>query len=201
MPSASTSGKDEGLRVRATLEPDAGEGPDRAVRAVAADDVARADAIQTAAAVPQRRDNLVGPGHELDQLDATFDGHVLASEVVPENALGFGLGKEQQVRVGRVGETEIEQGHSHVAAASVQAQPHRSIAVLDQGAGNSQPREYLERAGLDAQRPRLVHAVESPVDHAGPDAMRGQLAGQRQSRRSGTHHKDVDRLPAHGLTL
>ena len=127
---------------------------------------------------------MVGSLVEVGQLDAALDGDALAGQVVVEDRLGRGLRQEQQERVRGVVEAHVEQRHLDGAPAGVQLQPHGRVAPLDQRVGQAEAGQHLERAGLDGQRPRLVHPVEQTVDDADAGAA-GLAAGRPASARWG----------------
>ena len=61
-----------------------------------------------------------------------------------------------------------------------------------------QPAQDLQGARLDAQRARLVHPVQLPVDDANGRPERPQLGGQGEAGRSGADDQDVERVAGGG---
>jgi hypothetical protein len=104
---------------------------------------------------------------QLGQLDTALETDAGSGEVVAEDAFGFGLGQEQQVRVGGVGQAEVEQGHRHLAATGVQAQLHGPVAAFDELVGDAESGENFQRARLDGQGSGLVDPVVGAVDERG----------------------------------
>ena len=120
--------------------------------------------------------------------------------MVTEHLFGVGLGDEQQERIGGVVQAEPEQPDPDDAAASVELDPDRVVAPLEQLLGNAQPAQDLQGAWLDGQRARLVHAVELPVDDAARRPHRLQLGGEGEAGRSGTDDQDVEPVPLAAVT-
>jgi len=121
-----------------------------------------------AAGVPQGAGHVIGVLVEAGQFDASFDGDAVPCEVGGEDVFGFGLGQEQQERVGGVVHADHEQGKLGGAGAGVHLEPHRGFAVFDEGVGDAEPGEDFEGAGLNRQGAGLVDLIGLPVD--GPEA-------------------------------
>ena len=91
-------------------------------------------------------------GMEADQLHPTLDPDAAGGQVLNEHLFGVGLGDEQQERVGGVGQPEPEQPDPDDAGASVELDPDRVVATLQQLLGDAEPPQHLQGAWLDRQR-------------------------------------------------
>jgi hypothetical protein len=144
-------GEQEGLRVGGAFEGDAGLLADCALSTVAADQVTGADRLGPAVAVAELAGDLLVRLVDGDQLGAALDQDAVAGQMLAEDALGLGLGEEQQVRVGGVGDAEVEQPQGDGAAGQVRPELDSRVAVVEQLAGHAVPGEDFQGAWLDGQ--------------------------------------------------
>ena len=135
------------------------------------------------------------------QLNAAFHGDAGRGQGLAEDALGLGLGQEQQERVGGVLQPEVEHRHRHYPAGDVHAQLHSPVPAGNQLIGDTKAGQNLQGPRLDRQRPGLMHPVQATVDKPGPDAEGGQLRREGQPGRPGADHEHVDQLAGHDATL
>ena len=125
---------------------------------------------------------------------APLHSDAAAGQVVSQHLFGLGLGDQQQERICGVVQAEPEQPDADDAAAGVELDPDRVVAPRDQVLGQPQPAQDLQGARLDAQRARLVHPVQLPVDDANPCSERLELGGQGQAGRPGPNDQDVEQV-------
>jgi hypothetical protein len=100
--------------------------------------------------------------------------------VLVQHRFRLGLQNEEQERVGRALEPDVEEANRHHPLVEVQPQLHGVVAPLDQLLGDPERPQQLKRARLHGKRPRLVHTVELAVDDPDAGAERVQLGGERQ---------------------
>ncbi len=81
------------------------------MRTVAAGDVGGGHDLLATVAVAQRGHGGVGGVAQAGQFNAAFHVDADRGQVLAEDALGLGLGQEQQVRIGGVSQAEVEQRH------------------------------------------------------------------------------------------
>ncbi len=142
----------EGLRVGGPLERDPGAPADAAVRAVAADQVAGAHLLGRSVVQAERAEDLLPASREGEQLDAPLHRDSVREQVLVHDRLRLGLRDEEQKRVGRVLETDVEQRHSHDACAEMHLEPESVVATLNERLGEPEPAQHLERARLHRER-------------------------------------------------
>jgi hypothetical protein len=193
-------GEHERLRVGAALERDARSFPNRAVGAIAADDVAAAHLLCASVGAAQRAGDSVIVRREADELDAALDRHSARREMLVQDRLCLGLRDEEQEREGSVLEPDVEEAHAHDPVAEVHTQLDGVVASLDQGLCDPEPPQHLERARLHRERARLVHTVELTIDDPDASPELVQPGGERETRRAGADDHDVRRC-GHGCSI
>ena len=114
--------------------------------------------------------------------------------MVAQHLFGLGLGDQQQEWIGGVVQAEAKQPDADDAAAGMELDPDRVVAPLDQLLGQPQPAQDLQGARLDAQRARLMHPVQLPVDDANGRPERLELGGQGEAGRPGPDDQDVEQI-------
>jgi hypothetical protein len=110
-----------------------------------------------------------------------------------QDAFGFGLGQEQEERVGGVGDADVEQPHGDRPPAQVHPQLNGRVSGCDHLCADPQSGQHLQCARLDRECSRLVRTVELPIYEPEPRAERSQLRRQGQSGGSGADHQHVNR--------
>jgi hypothetical protein len=182
----------ESVGIAAALERDPCALADAAVRAVAADQVARPHLLAAPVPVAKRAGDLQLIGREGDQIHAALHLDAPFGQVLVQHRFGLGLRDEEQERVGGVLEPDVEQPDRHDPLAEVQPQLHGVVAALDQLLGDLERPQDLERARLHGKRTRLVHAVELAIDDSDAGAERVQLRGERQPGRTGANDQNTE---------
>ena len=179
------------LRERVALEAQAEPAAHRAVRPVAADQVARPHP-----AVVEHGGHAVGVLLEGPQLARALHAAAEPLEPAEEQALDPVLRKGEEAKRA-VGHREVDA--LGLLAVDVDDLPPHPPAVVDRLAGDAQVVPDLERARLDADRLDQPGRLGEAVDDAAADAVAEQLGRHRQADRAGAGHEDVG--VGHGAIL
>ena len=163
--------------------------PDPAVRAVAADDEAREDAVLASRQVADPGAHRLPTDGEIEQFDAGLDAAAQLGDPRPEQRLGAVLGQMQDepVRRSGVGHVDAEQA----LATRVQPDAAHAVALVQESVGDAHHVQRFQRARGDADRPAEPWCARVLVDHAGADAAGEQLGGQHQSGRAGADDEHI----------
>ena len=182
----------KGLRIGTSLERDARLIANGAMRAVASDDVAGVEGFLPAIAVAQPARHATAGLNDFGELHAALEIHSAAGDVLADDPLRLRLRHEQQIRIGRVVDADVEQAHRNHPASEMHLQTDRLVTPVHQLVGHTEAGEDLQRARLHTQGPRFVNPVELTIDEPEPGSVLRQLRGQRETRRTSAHDQHID---------
>jgi hypothetical protein len=183
----------EVLRVAPASESDPASFPDGAVRAVAAHQKSRTNALLAAIVSSKQASESIAHVLERGELDAAFDRASRSGQMIGQHGLGFRLGDEQDERKPRIhGPDVAKTRRRNRPAFEVQSELGARVAARGEGFAESELLQQLERAGLHAEGTRLARPIPKPVDDPESGAEPLKLQCERQSRRTGPNNQDVD---------
>jgi hypothetical protein len=184
-------GQDHLDGVRAAGPPDAGLGPHRAGRSVAAGHETE-DGLPGLGPRPQNRPHPPGSFTHLEQLGAALHLHPTVGQGGREHRLDVHLPDQRQVRESGIRQRKIGEPDAHHPAAQVQVRRGRGVCPGQQRLRHLQRAQHLQRAGMHDQGAGRPERLRPPIDdpHIGTVVM-GQ--GQGQAGRPGTGHQDAGR--------
>ena len=187
-------GEDEALLVSGALEREVEPVADGRVASVAAHEPARLDALGLARGVRDARGDTVGALLEADERAAPLDPGAELAEARLEDPLRPRLGEREQEAVGRI---ELLEGDVEDALPpGVGVGPVPAHALLERMRDDAHVLEDLERARVDAERPRLLERRRPLVlvDDPEREPEASELDAEREPHRAGSGHEDVDHV-------
>ncbi len=176
-------------RKRLTLEGDAERAAHRAVRAIAADDVAKGDTFGAAAiGMLEPNGHAFGVLAQRGQRDSPFDFDAEAAEMAGEQALGLVL-RQAELRVGQIRKLEKDV----CRRMPIDDRPHAfdPDAGIDHVAREPHVVPDLERAGCDADGAAIGQRLHQAIDDAAGGAMPRELCRHGQSDGAGANDQNV----------
>ena len=185
-------GEDHLDGVRAAGPPDAGLGPHRAGRSVAAGHETE-DGLLDLGPRPQNRPRALGLFAHLEQLGAAFHLDPTVGQGRREHRLGVHLADQSQVREGGVRQRQIGEPDAHHPAAQVQVGRGRGVGLGQQCLRHPEWAQHLQRARMHDQGAGGPERLRPPVDDPDIGSMVMGLQGQGQAGRAGPGHQNADR--------
>ncbi|GEM95547.1 hypothetical protein MRA01_00870 [Methylobacterium radiotolerans] len=172
--------------------------PDRAVGAVAADDVAEARLRDRSAVILQSHADTGIVLLQGGQAQAALDPQAAALQVAGQDTLGLGLRKSER-RVGQVqGRTERVDRR---LAVENRAQTREPETRVDHLAGKAHVLPDFEGARGDPDRAAIGRRLRRAVDDPAARPVPGEFAGECQADRSGPDDQNIRHRTLPGSTL
>jgi hypothetical protein len=181
-------------RVHAAGPVQAGLGPHRAGRAVAADGEAEPGLLGSGRRA-QHRPDTSGPLAHRRQLGTTLHLDPAVGQRIGQHPLDVHLPDQRQVREGGVRQREIAEPDADHVGAEPQVGRWRGVGPGQQRRRHPDRAQHLQRAGVQDERTRRPDRLGPPVDDPDHRAVVVCLQGQGQPGRAGPRHQDVRRQP------
>jgi hypothetical protein len=173
--------QEEILNVRRSLEGNPGSLPDLAVGPIAANQVHRADGLESTISVSERGRHPVIFGLEVDQFDAPLDAHAACFEVGSQDPFRLCLRQEEDVWEAGVGGAKTAQNNLRHVPVQMEQESRAASTGGSELVTDAYALQKLESTSLYGERTRFAAAVGKAVDDTEGDTERLKLHRQRET--------------------